>query len=399
MFQNKPSSLGSKAVVVKVFLSISVIVGVTLLTACESNIQFSEADEKEKCLVKQVRGERVCVAKRTQIFKVKGIHNKPINILFVLDVSDSMRDDLVRMGKAFLPLMSQIQDTNWHILFTTADHGDHEFIRDPQGKALFSQQNWQDYKEDKPYFGQFMTLEHKGQLLPIKSLHKKVPFYNEIFKDSLTRSLEDDCHLPPFCQGPLEQPLRALNASFERLSTKDSSLWHSRGDVITFLITDEDERVEDKNQATSAYSVLLNFESLFPTRNLYAFTLSIQDDDCLKQQQQHSPQSIIAKKVAQLATLTGGKNISLCEKDYTQAFEKVSYFLRTLIEKITLKEKPLLPKDTKVTFLKGQNIAWKAKGKNILFDQALEPNSKIKVEYWVLDKKPIQKEQKVAKKQ
>ena len=336
--------------------------------------------------------------KKTQIFSIKGIKNKPINILFVLDVSDSMKDDLARMGEAFLPLMSQIKDTNWRLLLTTADHGDHNFIRDPNGKTIFSNQKWQDYKEDKPYFGQFMALEHNGQLLPIKSLHKKVPFYNEVFKDSLTRLLDDSCDLPPFCQGPLEQPLRALDASLERLFSTESHLWNTKGDVIAFLITDEDERVEDKNQATTAHSVLLNFESLFPTRNLYAFTISIQDDVCLKQQQQYSPQSAIAKNVANLATLTGGKNVSLCEKDYAQAFEKVSYFLRTLIEKVSLKQAPILPDEIKVTFLKGQKIPWTAKTKNIVFDSPLEPNSKIKVEYWVLDKHPSKEEVKSSSK-
>ena len=356
-----------------------------IFTACESKVQFL-IEEENDCVIKTVQGEEVCVQRITQLFRIAGLKDHPVDFIFVLDVSDSMRDDLARIGNAFTPLISKIQETDWHILFTTADHGDHHFIEsEDSGKKKFTQQNWIDYTGDKPYFGKFMYLEYQGSMLPEKQLSKAIPQYQEVFKDTLTRNSEDSCNFPPFCQEGMEQPLRALNSSIERLAD-NPSLIHSSGEIIAFLVTDEDERVEDAQAADTAESVIQNVQELFPDRPFHAFTMVIQDEKCLLRQKKYAKGATYGAQVSAIAELTQGISLSLCEEDYSVAFSKMSSLLRSLIERISLKEKPVLSKTVRVQFIQGTPVPWRIDGKKLIFESPLDPNSRIKVSYWTLKK-------------
>ena len=57
--------------IIKIYLNIFLAVSLVILSACESNIQFSETDEKEKCVVKKIRSQEVCVAKKNTNFFYK----------------------------------------------------------------------------------------------------------------------------------------------------------------------------------------------------------------------------------------------------------------------------------------------------------------------------------------
>ena len=312
---------------------------IILFFSCESQVEFLQDDEgkNNECLEKKVEGQSICVEQRVEIFQVGNLSSKSVDFLFILDVSPSMTDDLARLGQAFEALMSQILVSNWRMFFTTADHGDHNYEEDPSsGEKIFSHQKWENYQGNEPYFGQFMQLEYQGKKLSQKSLDAKTSDYVNIFKDTLTRELDEDCSLAPYCQGSLEQPLRVLNSSLAR-SAQTSTMLSALGEsavFISFIIIDEDERVEDQENATTADEVWKNFNRLFPGKSFHAFSLLIQDEQCLALQKQHSPQSVYGKKVSELAKLTNGKNISLCEEDYGPPLQELSSLLRALIESL-----------------------------------------------------------------
>ena len=346
-------------------------------------------NKKAECLKKEVNGQNICVERKVETFQVQGLENKFVNFIFVLDVSPSMTDDLARLGQAFEPLISQIKGINWQMFFTTADHGDHTLITEiiyygenpSMGEHIVQHQKWQDYQGDQPYFGRLMYLEYQGKKQSQKQLNAKTPDYTNVFKDTLTRGLDEDCSLAPYCQGSMEQPLRALNSSLEQLAQNGSL---ATGDIVSFIITDEDERVEDQAHATTAEEVLQNFKKLFPEKSFHAFSLLIQDEECLAQQRKHSPQSVYGKKISKLAEMTQGKNISLCESNYGPPLEELSVLLRGLIESLKLKEEPILNGEITVEFVKGKNRpGWELQKNNLVFKEALEPGSEIKVSYFV----------------
>ena len=360
--------------------------------SCQSKLEFLVEDGVEpesECLKKEIDGQTICLKEKVEIFTVGEISNKLVDFLFVLDVSPSMTDDLARLGQSFESLMSQVIKSNWRMFFTTADHGDHKFnIVGNNNKKIFTQQKWEDYQGTEPVFGHFMNLESKGKILPQKYLDMSVPDHINVFKDTLTRSSKDGCVRAPYCQGALEQPLRVLNSVLERVAQDSSSGIRKQADIVSFIVTDEDERKEDPLSATTAEEVVKAAKKLFPTKKFSAFSVLIQegDENCLKQQIERSEDSVYGTKVSELAKLTGGKNISLCEKDYGSSLQELSTLLRSIIEGFSLKEKPISTADVKVEVLNNKrtiSTKWKLLGKQMVFEGGLEPGLQVKVSYFV----------------
>ena len=363
---------------------------ILFLCSCESRIEFLVERDTE-CLSKKVNGELVCVEQRTETFHINDLGNKNVDFLFVLDVSRSMTEDLTRLGQAFKPLISQIRDTNWRMFFTTADHGDHDYLSFGEEKQ-FSKQKWEDYAGEEPYFGQFMYLEYQGKKLNQQELSPSVSDYENVFKDTLTRLSEDGCSLAPYCQGDMEQPLRVLNSALERWAknggpTSIGEQARKRDTVVSFIVTDEDERSEDPKSALEASEVVENFKKWFPKKSFHSFALLVQDEACLEIQQKHSSDSVYGTRVSELAPLTQGKNISICEKNYGPALEGLSHLLRNLIQDLQLEEEPLVKEEVTVDFVKGADKSWELKGKKLFFEEALQTGSEIQVSYFVRDKK------------
>ena len=352
--------------------------------------QGSSEEKDTPCFKKMVEGQELCVKRVKETFHIKGVENKAVYFLFILDVSSSMSDDLARFGQAFEGLMSQVHNSIWAMFFTTADHGDHVSWSLPGSSSpdVFTHQKWEDYKGNKPHFGRLMDLEHRGKKLNQKQLDANTPNYIEVFKDTLTRGSGDSCHLAPYCQGDMEQPLRVLNSSLERWAQEETLSKHPEADIISFIVTDEDERKEDQKHATTALEVVGNFEKLFPKRSLYSFSLVIKDKECLARQQEHAAGSVYGIKVSELAALTHGDSISICEENYNPALEKLSHILRSLIESVELKTEPVLVGETTVDFIDGTDkVEWELRGKKLVFNEALKPGSKVKVSYFVEVKK------------
>ena len=355
--------------------------------SCQSQLDFLTEDgpqQESECIKKEVRGEMVCVEEKVEIFTVDELSSKSVDFLFILDVSPSMTDDLAHLGKSFESLMSQIIQSNWRMFFTTADHGDHDAHKIGD-KIVFTQQKWSDYQGTEPIFGRFMNLEYKGKVLPQKYLDMRTPDFINVFRDTLTKTPGEDCSHAPYCQGSLEQPLRALKSVLERVAQDSSSGIREKADVISFIVTDEDERKEDPLSATTAQEVVETAKKLFPQKMFSAFSILIQDQQCLDQQRKHSPDSVHGKKVSELAELANGKNISLCEADYGPPLEDLSTLLRALIEGFFLAKEPISSEDIKVEFLnkKASSKNWRLRGKKVIFPEGLEPGLQIKVSYFV----------------
>ena len=375
------------------------------LFACSAPIQVVQLqDAPSDCIIKKIDGEQRCVEKKVEVFKVQAFTNKFVDFLFILDVSPSMLDDLARLGEAFSSLMSHIHQTNWQMFFTTADHGDHEYQINSEGETFFTHEAWQDYEGKDPYFGSLMNLELNGQKLEQKKLTHETPDYEKVFKDTLTRRAGESCSLAPYCQGDMEQPLRVLKSSLERFEEKQASKdeegegFNPAANLISFIVTDEDERVEDSAPATTAQAVVDTAQRLFPKKAFHAVNLLIKDEACLNQQKQHSPQSVYGEQVALLADLTDGRNISICEKDYGALLKDLSRYLALLIQSLKLTEKPILPDEVSVEFIAGpKQDDWELKKNKVVFPKPLAVGSRIKVSYFVLSEEEVAKDLEKAK--
>ena len=312
-----------------------------------------------------------------------------LEILLVLDVSKSMDQNLKKLGANISSLLQHISDKNWRMAFITADHGDHKNVR-------FSTDRWENYIGSKPRFGQFMNLEKDGKILDQRILTKNNPNYQSIFEDTLTRKKSTQCSLPPYCQGNTEQPLRALKSTFHRYQANEEEVvnfFQDNVDTIAIIITDEDERIGDTDNATTAEQVRQEYNNTFAgkKKRLFGFSISIQDQECYKKERSgffvFSSAATYGRIVGRFAELTNGKNFSLCERNYGNSLEEISHITRKLIHSLVLQKVFYIPDTVEVSlFPEVEGITWTLQGRRIIFSDSIPPNTEITVSYQYEDR-------------
>ena len=341
------------------------------LLHCSSGLEFSQVGGQDVEFNSQQSSKCFdCAVMDDFVIKPSEIE---MDIIFILDVSSSMKKNLEKLGSAMQPFLSHIEDFKWKMGFTTADHGDHVRRNGKVGEEKASR-----YSGDSPHFGRLMQLEYRGSLLNDTILDKKSDFLTGIFYDTLTINNNNSCTLAPFCQGDHEQPLRSLKSSFE---INDNKNFFTSDHVVSIVITNEDERDEDKENATTAEDVVDSFNSEFPGKSLYGFGILIQDESCYKSQKRKSKVAY-GKYVQELANLTQGKNISICEKDYSHSLSDISQTIRQRIlgNHVSLKSFPQKG-SVQVQIAPVQNVNWRVQGKKVLFTPALQVGTSVSVSY------------------
>ena len=326
----------------------------------------------------------------TEYFNIS--ERNQLEIVLVLDASKSMDKNLKKLGANISSLLQHISDKNWRMAFITADHGDHRDVR-------FSADRWEDYIGSEPRFGQFMNLEKDGTILNQVILTRNDPDYQNIFEDTLTRKRSIHCSLPPYCQGKTEQPLRALKSTFHRYQANEEEVvnfFQDNVDTVAIIITDEDERIGDTDNATTAEQVRQEYNNAFAgkKKRLFGFSISIQDKECYKKERAgflgFSSAATYGQIVGRLAELTNGDNFSLCEKDYHNSLEQISHITRKLIHSLVLQKVFYIPDTVEVSlFPEVEGITWTLQGRRIIFSDSIPPNTQITVSYQYEDRSEV----------
>ena len=360
----------------KFLISISILF---LFLNCSSSTRFLGPDVSTDILaVKNKLSDKDCTGEdcssHTETFYLQGM-TAIIKMLIVLDVSSSM--DLKKLANSAMSILNVLEPFDVQLAITTADHGDHE-----KRNGKVGEQKWQNYDGDRPYFGKFMRLEYRGELLDDTILTKQIPNYRTVFYDTLALNPgQKGCNgeLPPYCQGGHEQPLRSAKSALEREENQD--FFGGEGEIVFILVlTNEDERVEDPENATTGQDVKDTFESLYPDNNLYGFGMIVQDKSCYKNQRKANSRSEYSHRVAELAKVTLGRNINICENEFGPALAGISRLMKkSVFDNVQLQQHP--KEVTQISIEPLQNVDWKVKGRHILFSPALQPDSKLTVYY------------------
>ncbi|MCY4321165.1 MAG: hypothetical protein OXC37_01990 [Bdellovibrionaceae bacterium] len=311
-------------------------------------------------------------------FQLPNTDNKKLDILVVADTSGSMYHHLNHLGQSLSYLLSVISKYDWQIGITSAAHGDH-------GDPNTLQENWRDriVTQNSGRFGGLMQLENGKNLLNNTILTPQTPAYEEIFFQSLSHQDEINCNRPPFCSNYLEQPLRSLQSFIKRYVLDNKDFFRPQADFVSLIITNEDERKEDSERATSAEDVLNSFSQYFSQddKRFIAYNIIVTNEECLKSELEKGNTAQIASAIARLADLTKGTNISLCSQSYSSELKKISQDIKKQLEnKIRLKKEPL-PESVNIEFIKGPELGWELSGKDIIFENKSGFSSTIKVTY------------------
>ena len=239
-----------------------------------------------------------------------------LDILFVVDTSESMHKHLVSFKEKFMKFLRYFFNFNWKLAITNADHGEHGFF-------LFNISTLK---------GRVMPLERDGSVMDLYYLDRTVEHYSQVFLDSISRhklheyqkpgrdGLEEVgyCELPPYCQGGNEQPLKSLKAAL----VKNPDFFRKNADLVVILISNSKERADDYIFGTQPEEVVEEFKNLYGEEKrfeVYGIIIPEDDKDCLEQNntgQFWAPEGDFSEKIAHLSAITGGETFSICSDNY-----------------------------------------------------------------------------------
>ena len=250
--------------------------------------------------------------------------NNKLDIVVVVDSSNSMDHFLRRVPKTFRGFIPTLAPLDWQIMFTNADHGDHGFFL----------ANWTSRD------GTAMSLERDGRLLLGEHyLTKKTEDYRTVFLDTLRLHTayeymdhrgdveKTKCELSPGCQGWNEQPLKAMQASF----VKNRSFFRPGANVAVILFSDGDEGEDLKpEKRVKAQEVLKAFQEQWGVDDKQLKTYGIvmipgEDEEC---RQKYSSgfwggEGVFGTELVRMADLTGGRNLSICSDNYQSIAQQI----------------------------------------------------------------------------
>ena len=300
-----------------------------------------------------------------------------LDILILVDASESMYHHLTSFGDSLRELLSVISNYDWRIGITSTDHGDHgkTTVRTSREAKWDDSVNWH---AEKGKFGTLMPLQkNHHELSQERFLTKNVPNYENIFRLTLSHQhLDERFMFPPYRQDPLEQPMRSLKSFIERVRLNQrpggtSDFFRVDADFVAIILTNEDERLEDQARATTAYHVMDTFNNLlgYLGKKFFAFSFIVTDNYCLEQEKDRAKGYLsLPRLIPQLAHLTGGYNSSICSDNYGRDLKELSRYVKRSIENSVLLKHDPAPETVQVEFLSGREIPWKLVGRKIIFD-------------------------------
>ena len=240
----------------------------------------------------------------------------PVDILFILDLSNSMWYYLnIGFKKRFKNFIPTINQLNWRMFFTNAGYTGGGF--------------WSFFSSSRN--GASMPLEGRWDILRDRHyLDRTVKHYQDVFRYTMTRdpdrSLHDEhnqnneCMYPPYCNGT-EQPLRALLHSF----SANKHLTRKEAAFVAVIISNTDENPESGKSPVTAKEIREEFEKVYGSdKRLIVMNLVVLpgDEDCKKyndKMQWIIQETNYAKQITEIPTSRSmeGGNYSICLKDYS----------------------------------------------------------------------------------
>lgn len=297
------------------------------------------------------------------------------DVLFILDTSSSMFASLNNLGNRFEQLTSDWGRIDWRLAITNSKVQKH-------------------FLESWALDGSPIELQKNDETKPKEFIIKKSErFAENWFYWTISRDPSDNgCQSQPYCMLSPSEPLRALTGAIrKRNDINYSGFFRSNAQLVTVMITDEDERSlgPDEPKAMRPQEAIDYFNQNLGSRmsGLTALSIIIKPGDttCLKNQSSLFKNGVggrYARSLEQFAKMTNGLTASLCEKDYGPVLAKLADKIRQQIESITLQETPVL-NSLQISFSPNQNITWTLSGRKVTFSRSIPAGVKIQIRYLV----------------
>lgn len=286
-----------------------------------------------------------------------------LDILLISDNSSSMETDQRKLGSKFSNFISAISDVDWQIGVTTTDIDDGEHgIK-----------------------GSLVDLEGTKEYI----LTPRTPNASKLFLNTVVRKETIGCYYrenPPYCGSTDEQPIRASMMAMDKRMTDNIGFFRDNADLAIVVISDEDEMSTGPKEATKPNQLINHFRAIWgATKELVTYGIVIRPGDkaCLKKQRAEQllgAGGSYATHVTELARLTGGYTISICEDDYGNSLREISKGLRKLLTSFDLGEIPATG-SVEVRLTPAANIGYMVEGSKVIFNTPPPAGTLIEIKY------------------
>ncbi len=335
-------------------LMASICIGVGLLGCAKTS--FSPEQISDGILVNpdQSMTEKIIVGQDRPL--------TPVDVLFVIDNSRSMREEQGKLSQRLDRFVEEIGGTDWQIGITTTDVSNASFAT-------------------------------KGSLVDIhpgsspnngnrKILNRSSSNYKKLFADSIQKhGTPQDCQdTGENCPSGYEQPMKAIYQAILKRNLDNKGFFRKQADLAVIIISDEDE--ESENEDLMRPLVLNSFmkSELGDNKrvNVYGIIHQPEDKKCLDSD---TVGARYGKQIDLLTQLTGGFSVSICEPDYAKPLTEIGQRVLRTPYNVKLSKKPA-PGTVKVILNPVQeNIQWKVEGNQVILSDWPAKNSEILVTY------------------
>lgn len=244
-------------------------------------------------------------------FKVLSASVRAVDLLFVIDNSASMADELIALGSRFSDFSQALAGLDWQICLTTTD-------ADEQAGRL---------------------IEWKSGL---KILKPTTGHAADLFKNKLNSFAET-----PSGSG-FEQPIKSVNKAFLMANSENSDCFRPGINKSVLIITDEDELsdgwiIRADEPVSGLTPTALNFpnslittvKNQFPWNAINVNAIAIKENDtvCLDEQRRKNGiydfrSGYPAVRVSEAALISQGTVQSICERDYSTSMMSIGNSIR-----------------------------------------------------------------------
>lgn len=277
-----------------------------------------------------------------------------VDVLFVDDNSDSMRDAQKKLGDRLKDFLGSVAKIDWQIGITTTDVSDGPF-------GL------------------------KGRLIDFPSIKKRflvptTPNVTQLFADTIVRKETWDCG--KVCPSTDERPLRATIQAIGRRSTDNAGFFRPDADLVVIILSNEDEASDGGKTADTYETVKAAAKAAFgEQKSLTGFGLIVPPGDtaCFAQS------SVLGGQYGVLlndfAVKSGGLVGSICAADYGPTLASIGQRVREGIKIAVLSATPIASTLEVLVTPPDATLTWKLSGRTLTFAHPPKPGSQVVVKY------------------
>ena len=279
-----------------------------------------------------------------------------VDLLFIDDNSDSMRDEQVKLGTRFPNLLASLAKIDWQIGITTTD------------------------VSDGPY-------GLRGQLIPFEGVHQNyltraMPNAPQLFASHIARAESYDC--AGECPSTDEQPLRATIEAIQKRDDGNAGFFRDDADLAVIILSDEDEKSEGGPEATTGADVVAAVKAAFGDhKSLTGFGIIVVPGDTACMAKETLLGGHYGNTIDAFARLTAGATGSICAADFGATLADIGKRVREGVKVAVLTATPRADTLQVQVQPPDPTLTWTLDGRTLTFAHPPAPGSTVVVTYQV----------------